>query len=158
MFARRKSQLKNTHPPTVKNGSNISAIALESRTHGERLPRLNLARGRSHSKWSLESAAAFYMCSNKEMFHFMKTMKRTLIFVNNKSTDIKGTGAPNLEIPGSDGMRSGFQVIFQENSAIITNHNLGMVLVAYKDCDLYCVESPSFIAAIAESNVPPLME
>ncbi|XP_003374086.1 conserved hypothetical protein [Trichinella spiralis] len=105
----------------------------------------------------------------------MKTMKRALSFANSKSTDINGTGAANLEIPSSDGLRSvqldntlyvpdlscknkGFEVIFQENSAIITNPNLGTVLVAYKDCDLYCVESPSFIAAIAESNVPPLME
>ncbi|KRX14664.1 hypothetical protein T07_4814 [Trichinella nelsoni] len=84
-------------------------------------------------------------------------MKRTLSLANNKSTEIMGTGTPNLEIPGSDGMRSvklhntlyvpdlrsnllsvakitekGFQVIFQENSVIIANQNLGTVMVAHK--------------------------
>ncbi|OUC43997.1 integrase core domain protein [Trichinella nativa] len=94
-----------------------------------------------------------------------------------------GTGTANLEIPGSDGTRSvklhdtlyvpdlrsnllsvakitekGFQVIFQENAAIITNQNLGTVMVAHKENGLYYVESPTFIAATAESKVPTLME
>ncbi|KRX61463.1 hypothetical protein T06_13565 [Trichinella sp. T6] len=80
------------------------------------------------------------------MFLSMKNMKRTLSLANNKSTEIMGTGTANLEILGSDGMTNvkldntlyvpdlrsnllsvakiteeGFQVIFQENSAIITN-------------------------------------
>ncbi|KRY44403.1 hypothetical protein T03_6890 [Trichinella britovi] len=80
------------------------------------------------------------------MFLSMKNMKRTLSLANNKSTEIMGTGTANLEILGSDRMTNvkldntlyvpdlrsnllsvakiteeGFQVIFQENSAIITN-------------------------------------
>ncbi|XP_003369343.1 hypothetical protein Tsp_04758 [Trichinella spiralis] len=114
--------------------------------------------GRSHSKWCLDSGASSHMCSNKEMFLSMKNMKRTLSLANNKSTEIMGTGTANLEIPGSDGMRSvklhntlyvpdlrsnllsvakitekGFQVIFQENAAMIANQNLGTVMVAHKE-------------------------
>ncbi|KRY16471.1 Retrovirus-related Pol polyprotein from transposon TNT 1-94 [Trichinella patagoniensis] len=113
----------------------------------------------------------------------MKNMKRTLSLANNKSTEIMGTGTANLEILGSDGMTNvkldntlyvpdlrsnllsvakiteeGFQVIFQENSAIITNQNLGTVMVAHKEDGLYYVESPTFIAATDESKVPTLME
>ncbi|KRX69779.1 Retrovirus-related Pol polyprotein from transposon TNT 1-94 [Trichinella sp. T6] len=133
--------------------------------------------GRSNLKWCLDSGASSHMCSNKEMFLSMKNMKRTLSLANNKSTEIMGTGTANLEIPGSDGMRSvklhntlyvpdlrsnllsvakitekGFQVIFQENSAIIANQNLGTIMVAHKEDGLYYVESPTFIAATAESK------
>ncbi|KRZ04673.1 Retrovirus-related Pol polyprotein from transposon TNT 1-94 [Trichinella zimbabwensis] len=52
----------------------------------------------------------------------------------------------------------GFEVIFQKNSALITNSNFGTVMVASEEGDLYYVESPSFIAATAESKVPTLME
>ncbi|KRZ83002.1 Retrovirus-related Pol polyprotein from transposon TNT 1-94 [Trichinella sp. T8] len=62
--------------------------------------------GRSNLKWCLDSGASSHMCSNKEMFLSMKSMKRTLSLANNKSTEIMGTGTANLEIPGSDGMRS----------------------------------------------------
>ncbi|KRY39868.1 Retrovirus-related Pol polyprotein from transposon TNT 1-94, partial [Trichinella britovi] len=139
--------------------------------------------GRSILKWCLDSGASSHMCSNKEMFLSMKKMKRTLSLANNKSTEIMGTGTANLEIPGSDGTRSvklhdtlyvpdlrsnllsvtkitekGFQVTFQENVAIIANQNLGTVMVAHKENGLYYVESPTFIAATAESKVPTLME
>ncbi|KRX56900.1 Retrovirus-related Pol polyprotein from transposon TNT 1-94 [Trichinella sp. T9] len=139
--------------------------------------------GRSNLKWCLDSGASSHMCSNKEMFLSMKNMKRTLSLANNKSTEIMGTGTANLEIPGSDGTRSvklhdtlyvpdlrsnllsvakitenGFQVTFQENAAIIANQNLGTVMVAHKENGLYYVESPTFIAATAESKVPTLME
>ncbi|KRY08168.1 hypothetical protein T12_17085 [Trichinella patagoniensis] len=40
------------------------------------------------------------------MFLSMKNIKRTLSLANNKSTEIMGTGTANLEIPGSDEMRS----------------------------------------------------
>ncbi|KRY65178.1 Retrovirus-related Pol polyprotein from transposon TNT 1-94 [Trichinella pseudospiralis] len=52
----------------------------------------------------------------------------------------------------------GFKGIFQGNSAIITNQNLGTVMVAHKEDGLYYVESPALIAATAESKVPTLME
>ncbi|XP_003377800.1 conserved hypothetical protein [Trichinella spiralis] len=139
--------------------------------------------GRFHSKWCLDSGVSSHMCSNKEMFLSMKNMKRTLSLANNKSTEIMESGTANLEILGGDGIRSvkldnalnvpdlrsnlllvakitekGFEVTFQENSAIIANQNLGTVMVAYKEDGLYYVESPTFIAATAGSKVPTLME
>ncbi|KRY53251.1 Retrovirus-related Pol polyprotein from transposon TNT 1-94 [Trichinella britovi] len=104
--------------------------------------------GRSNSKWCLDSGASSYMCSNKEMFLSMKNIKRTLSLANNKATEIMGTGTANLEIPGSDEMRS----VKLHNTLYIPDLRSNLLSVAK------ITENPTFIAATAESKLPTLME
>ncbi|KRZ93244.1 Retrovirus-related Pol polyprotein from transposon TNT 1-94 [Trichinella sp. T8] len=160
MFARGKCQLKNSQRVIEKSHRKDNEKLFKYKCHRcgkmthqycylDKTSEISLCiGGRSNSKWCLDSGASSHMCSNKEMFLSVKNIKRTLSLANNKATEIMGTGTANLEIPGSDEMRS----VKLHNTLYIPDLRSNLLSVAK------ITENPTFIAATAESKLSTLME